>query len=510
MNDRVISEPRLIRDILSELDLGNSVAEQDAALERYFVETETFRVLVEGKKDIIAGDKGTGKTALYRILQQRHDVLPELKNVQLISGFNPDGNPVFQRLAEGEPMDEGQYITVWKAYILSLVGNSILSAWEDAPTESMFELAELLERVGLKSADSTPNAIFNQVVNLFRRLMNPISAEMAISVGPTGMPVIAPRVTFADPSAVREPVIVEHDTALALLNKVLQEIDTTVWLALDRLDEAFAGFLAAEIPALRALLRSYLDLNAYERIKLKLFVRKDLFRRIIAGGFVNLTHINASKVEIVWDDPDLFDLLYRRIAESEDFVASLSLAGSSADEAFASVFPEKVDPGKRKPRTWPWMLSRIRDGNDIKPPRNLIDLVLKSQEAQARAEARNPREYVIGAAIISSDSIKRGLQALSNERVQDTLLAEAGDYAPVIERFRNGKAEHNADSLASLGNSLDEIKVLREIGFLEALGDTLKVPMLYRDGLNITQGKAFEDDEIGGAEGSDDDAADED
>ena len=46
-------------------------------------------------------------------------------------------------------------------------------------------------------------------------------------------------------------------------------------------------------------------------------------------------------------------------------------------------------------------------------------------------------------------AIKRGLAALSTERVEDTLLAEAGDYAGLIERFRDGRAEHNDDSLAS-------------------------------------------------------------
>ncbi len=38
-------------------------------------------------------------------------------------------------------------------------------------------------------------------------------------------------------------------------------------------------------------------------------------------------------------------------------------------------------------------------------------------------------------------------------------------------------------------------KALAELGFLEKLGDTYKIPSLYRDGLNVTQGKAFSPDE---------------
>ncbi|MBN8734208.1 MAG: hypothetical protein J0L64_26970 [Acidobacteria bacterium] len=76
------------------------------------------------------------------------------------------------------------------------------------------------------------------------------------------------------------------------------------------------------------------------------------------------------------------------------------------------------------------------------------------------------------------------------------MLAEAADLAPMIERFRDGKAEHNSPSLAALlqvEESLvrNSIKPLLEMGFLEETGNSYKVPMLYRDGLSITQGKAF-------------------
>ncbi len=59
-------------DIVRQLELGNSVAEFDEALENYFVETEPFRALVSNRVDIVAGDKGTGKTAIFKILRQRY------------------------------------------------------------------------------------------------------------------------------------------------------------------------------------------------------------------------------------------------------------------------------------------------------------------------------------------------------------------------------------------------------------------------------------------------------
>jgi hypothetical protein len=80
----------------------------------------------------------------------------------------------------------------------------------------------------------------------------------------------------------------------------------------------------------------------------------------------------------------------------------------------------------------------------------------------------------------------------------------------VIEKFRGGKAEHNLDSLqktlgCAAGATRGALRVLLDMGFLERIrqSETYKVPMLYRDGLDITQGKAFQS-----AEGSSDDSED--
>ncbi len=289
--------------VLNTLNLGNSVAEFDDALENYFVETETFRALVRDQGDIIAGDKGTGKTAMFRILQKRYRTIAELTEVEVITGFNPDGAPVFERLASAHVMDEGQYTTVWKAYILSLVGNWILPIYEGAMTENMVTLDEVLRAVGLRTEDDLPTTVFSKLTNLYRRLTDPDSIDVSVTITPEGMPFVSGRVDLGEND--ESTTEISHRTALDLLDKVVEESELQVWVILDRLDEAFQGYPNVEIPALRALLRTFLDLQEFSHLRLKLFLRKDLFRRIIGSGFVNLTHVNARKIEIVWDDDDL-------------------------------------------------------------------------------------------------------------------------------------------------------------------------------------------------------------
>lgn len=493
-----------IRELINSLDLGSSVAEFDDQLESYFVETLSFRELIEDKKDIVAGDKGTGKTAMFKILQKRYAQTSTLKSVVVLQAFNPKGNPIFQQLVERGALDEGEYIKFWKAFVLSIVGNWLLRYNKPARKSNLAKLDQLLRGLELRSESDSPASIMEKTVAKIGSFFRWKSAELKVATTAEGEFSFTPKVEFKDDPQKEEPNI-SVEAALSLLNCCLDDLKKKAWVAIDRLDEAFQGYPNIEIPALRALFRAYLDLLDFNNLKLKLFVRRDLFGKIIQGGFVNLTHINAKKIDIIWDEDDLLSLLCKRIRKNEAFISSLLNGKKSDQQIFSVIFPEQVDQGARKPATWTWMMGRIRDGNDIKPPRNLIDLVSIARDAQLRREDREPRQYEVGIPVIESDSLRRALTQLSETRVTDTLLAEAGQFTQTIEKFRRGKAEHSTASLAKLlGIEPTEVpaavRPLKELGFLEEAGGTYKIPMLYRGGLEITQGKAFED-----REASDDD-----
>jgi len=191
------------------------------------------------------------------------------------------------------------------------------------------------------------------------------------------------------------------------------------------------------------------------------------------------------------------NLLCRRIRENSGFCEALDIVGATDAEIFDVMFPKQVDFGKRKPATWTWMMRRIRDGNDVKPPRNLIDLVQLSQDAQWKREDIQNRP-LNARPVVEPDALRDALSQLSVRRVDDTIFAEAGGAVEAIEKFRGGKAEHNIESIASLlGVSIEQaksdVKPLVAIGFLEVIKDSFKVPSLFREGMKITQGKAFED-----------------
>ncbi|HXV43313.1 MAG TPA: hypothetical protein VEC96_09635 [Anaerolineae bacterium] len=226
-------------------------------------------------------------------------------------------------------------------------------------------------------------------------------------------------------------------------------------------------------------------------------MRKDLFRKITGDRFVNLTHINARKQEIIWDEEDLLTLLCKRIRDNDEFLTLTHLEHASDQELFGTIFPKQVDSGDRKPTTWKWILTRTCDGHGSIPPRNLIDLVNKAKEEQLRREQRHPRAYTPGLALIEPDSLKRALTRLSKDRVEDTLLAEVSkDVAVLIKAFIGGKVEYDEKSIAKLfGVEAAQAKsfanTLVDIGFFEQMGVSYRIPLLYREGLNITSGKTL-------------------
>jgi len=265
---------------------------------------------------------------------------------------------------------------------------------------------------------------------------------------------------------------------------------------MDRLDESFIGRPDIEITALRALVRSFMDIIEYAHIRIKLFVRTDLFRKIIQGVFVILTHVYARKTDITWYDEDLMALLCQRIRNNHEILRAVGLNRENNYHLFHTFFPEKFDPNRNQ-LTWRWMLSQIRDGNGVKAPRNLIDLCILAQEEQLHKERRGSHEFMMESPLIEIDSIRKASARLSTLRLEDTLLAEyAQDVKVLINAFRNSKAEHNDQSLAGMFHVEVEqarlyARALMDIGFFEAVGETYKIPFLYRASLNITQGKAF-------------------
>jgi hypothetical protein len=154
---------------------------------------------------------------------------------------------------------------------------------------------------------------------------------------------------------------------------------------LDRLDVAFVENEELEQNALRALFRVYLDLLGSQNLKLKIFLRTDIWNRITKVGFREASHITRH-VTISWDRASLLNLIVRRALHNASLrkhygvvPAELLVSSEAQTNFFFRLFPDQVDVGPNKPTTLDWLLTRTRDGTQLNAPRELISRFLREE-----------------------------------------------------------------------------------------------------------------------------------
>ena len=278
----------------------------------------------------------------------------------------------------------------------------------------------------------------------------------------------------------------------------------TVWILLDRLDVAFVESPILEQNALRALFRVYLDVLGFKNIRLKIFLRTDIWTRITNEGFREASHITRH-VTITWNRTSLLNLIVRRALHNASLLDAYNVSFDEVaasvraqEEFFFRLFPRQVDVGPNKPNTLDWLLSRTRDGTQVNAPRELIHLLNSLRSEQMR-------RYEIGEADPEGESLfaraafKNALPDVSHVRLTQTLYAEHPEHKDSIESLRGGRTKQSVETLAKTwGKSAAEARALADtlfdIGFFERRGSLQDpeywVPFLYRDGLDMIQGTA--------------------
>lgn len=101
------------------------------------------------------------------------------------------------------------------------------------------------------------------------------------------LPIVTRKVNISKESSPKdEKIDLPLDELLEFANSALANNNFTLWVLFDRLDVAFNDTPDLERNALRALFRVYNDFKAFDNLKLKLFVRDDIWERITEGALL--------------------------------------------------------------------------------------------------------------------------------------------------------------------------------------------------------------------------------
>jgi hypothetical protein len=491
--------------LLKGISFGERVAEEETnELEGYFVETDQWNRIKGGEVDVIKGEKGTGKSAIYSLLARKENELFD-KGVLLVAAEKPRGTPVFKELVTDPPAGEAEFVGLWKLYILTIIAQT-MKEYGISGTEAD-EVRKYLVDQGLLEQQFDLSRLLKAAQAYVKRILLPKSIEGSVKIDPTGAPTFSGKISLGEPSADdRAKGSISIDRLVDLANTALGKAKIQIWVLLDRLDSAFVETHELEKNALRALFRVYLDFSGHQQIKLKIFLRSDIWNRIVDSGFREASHI-TKVVMLEWNATSLLNLVVRRLLKNDILVKEFGIDrqavlrdSKAQDELFYKFFPRQVDQGTRKPSTFDWMMTRCADGTGNTAPRELIHLLNSLREKEiSRLE--------LGGAATEANQLfdrsvfKAALHSVSEARLVQNLYAEYPDLRPYIEKLRGGKTEQTIESLAQLWDIPNEkaaqiIQRATEIGFFQPKGSredqSYWVPFLYRDELEMIQGLADE------------------
>lgn len=492
-------------EVLKDITFGDRVAENEANdLQKYFVDTQQWKDVLSGRQDVVYGPKGSGKSAIYLLLQGSANQLFN-RSILFVPIENVRGATAFRDIVIEPPTSEVEFVSLWKLYLIAVIGRT----FDDYGVDNTHarKVKDCLASVGLLRKKASLLSIFSSVVEFVRRHMIPRAVESTLNVDPvTQQPTgLTGRVVFEGPGdGQANPKLVPFEELFEAANAALREMDLYFWLAIDRLDVAFADNTELETNALRALFKTYLDIQGEDRLSLKVFLRSDIWARITEKGFREASHITRA-LTIAWSSELLLNLLLRRMLQSRKFVESYGLDRERVlsdialqRQVFYRAFPEQVDVGARKPFTFDWMLSRTKDGTGYTAPRELIHLLNSITEKQVRRMEIGAEEPA-GDLLFSRQAIKEGLLPVSQARLEQTLYAEYPSLKPYIEMLEKNRATQTETSLQAIWRVEEQearstAKKLVEVGFFETRGNREDlqywVPFLYRDALSLVQGMA--------------------
>lgn len=493
------------KDVLTKAEFGSRIAEEEVdELHSYFVETEQWRKLLAGDVDIVFGAKGAGKSALYSLLVAQKEKLRLGRRTLFLAAENPRGTPAFRDLASDPPASEEEFRGLWKLYFLSIAANYLRHHLTTTRTknENAEKVIDVLSQNGLLPPNVNLITRLKSALEYIRRRLPAL--EGSVTEPNTGLTVTG-KITLGEPTIEqRNAGYYSLDDLLATLNQGFRDVNITVWLALDRLDVAFTDSHGLEGNALRSLFRTYLDMRDLSAIALKIFLRDDIWRRIVGLGFREASHVTRS-LNLVWDQPSLLNLIVRRLVANVDICDHYGIdkdvvLGSAQlqREFFDRVFPAQVDVGERQPNTLDWMTSRTADAFKRTAPRELIHLLLSIRDEQLKFYQLGTAEPA-SEALVDRAAIRAALPPVSKARYEQTLCAENPSLKPYLDKLEREKTQQTPATLAKLwrctADKASEVaEQLVEAGFFERRGTkdapSYWVPFLYRDALDLVQGSA--------------------
>lgn len=380
-------------------DFGQIDAESDELLNACFETHPAFREVLDSRKFLVLGRKGSGKTAIYKRLLSTHR--PDLFCVGHVFTDYPWAHHDLQVIPSAA--EQERYLHSWKYLILLSLSKILLNYDASQPwsNEAMDALAKIenfvIDTYGTKDPDITE--IFHPGKRL-RRLKG-LKVDLKFLSAETN----------PDELSMNNLPKVFQDVNRSLTELTLKSLNPTnqYFVCFDQLDIGFqpdSSEYKLRLIGLLLAARDFITAARERQVKLKvlIFLRSDIYHKSLMFEDKNKI-TDTYKIEIEWDQsedgPSLKALMERRFAE----VIEMPQEG-----AWEKVFDESTEMRGRQSK-YHHILDRT-----FRRPRDIIKFVnsiLKAHQTRTRlggqSESRFSNDDVNTARPVYSDYLRSEL-----------------------------------------------------------------------------------------------------
>lgn len=297
---------------LSKFIFGSPEGADDPILDENLLEIGPISDFLGQNKSILVGDRGTGKTAVFRLLSEgkisfnnpedlRQIYIPIDENL----GFGSLKEHVGRHIKDESEKNITPYRLIWELYIFSRCLDALDSYF--AGDQKYIEVKnEFYGAVGFKGRVKVG------IIDVFKTAKKTFGVKL--ENGHLGY--IVPNIYGSIDNGSSGDSSFEYLDLPRLksnLGVLLASHRSVAYVMIDRLDEFVSGEdYLAQLDVLQALLHCWRDYQAHPKIKIKLFFRKDLYERLDFSA-IGRDKIDSKKAELKWSNSDIIQLIAQRI-----------------------------------------------------------------------------------------------------------------------------------------------------------------------------------------------------
>jgi len=452
------------------LDFGSEEAERDHLLEANFIFNNALDEIFSGRKNIILGDRGAGKSSIFRFIsdvgkfpipsdkKKRYQSLS--KKMLIVPCDDPisiiQGNSFF----DDPNTTPEKYKMFWLLYIALLSGVAIYKQGDYTNPANWKDLTEILKSAGfLDKIDGASTSLFRPILDLITKIGSKVSFSIA------GIPITL------EPSAELKPekpsVTIDISKLLELSNLNAINLEQRLIILIDKVDEIFKYQREKQEKFVQGLFLAISYLSKYSNITLTVFLRTDIFQ---INDIQEKNKFISRSLNLTWNQQDILKLLIRRLGANKVFQGIRPFIKIDSKDSEAKIrlsllfiFPEQVEglPFVE------WVIKMMRNGKNHISPRQVILFLVILKDILINAPSSSKQ-----VPIFNDNDVKQAITHLS-ELSYEEILSDFRVSPTFIRNCRAGKIyEFSLDEVKGLfseqeGTIISQLDLLEKLGILE-------------------------------------------